>query len=193
MSIVPNLTQVCESLDNMTAQQRGKITGICILVLIGALAIDVYKQAYDREKDSVRMVADVIIENETNDYGKAFALMNWVYEKAPGVCYQKSSLFESMARTEGLDVRHIVFRNIDGFTSHASSQVFVNGSWVFFDTFHGRVMTKQEYVNLGWSAAFVHFDCSDGACSNIDFPTLVVYTYILVKPLWVGELSNDTI
>lgn len=158
-----------------------------ILTLALALLLDYAKQDYDLSKDALKMQSDAILQNTTGDYNKAFALMNWVHNNSEGVCYQKSSLFEALARSQGLQARHIVFRKADGVSSHASSQVFVNGSWTFFDSYFGGVKDQEWYLNQGYASAWIHYNCEDGTCSNIDFPTKIINQYTRVKPLWLSN------
>jgi len=104
---------------------------------------------------SINASYDFIVKNVTYNYDKINSLTT-DYTPNPdetlrvlnGICYDYSSLFAAMKRSEGVPIKLVKGYNRYTDVYHAWNEVFINGKWVVVDTTFDSVYysNKQEYT-----------------------------------------------
>jgi len=97
--------------------------------------------------DKVKAVYDFIVENIDYDYDKINKLdklyipdIEDVFNTGKGICYDYSSLFASILRSQGIPAKLVKGYSdyIDGY--HAWNEVYIDGEWVIIDTTYDAIM-----------------------------------------------------
>ncbi len=98
-------------------------------------------------KEKVKAIYRYIINSIDYDYQKIDKLDSWyvpdieqVYQDKKGICYDYSSLFASMLRSQGIPVKLVkgYSENVEGY--HAWNEVFIDEKWVTVDTTYDAIM-----------------------------------------------------
>jgi hypothetical protein len=152
--------------------KRFKKSVIIPLTLFGAFILFLHWQStpyYNKlekvESEYIKELSENLTHNIEKEIDKIIYLNTYLYEKLPqlpyedldphkitrkpsemikrgqGLCYDRSYLLEIMAESLGHKVRHIALS--DGVTSHAVSEIKINGKWILFDSTYNEHYVSQ--------------------------------------------------
>lgn len=105
-----------------------------------------------KEKDDnkkLEVVYNFLVKQITYDYSKIKTLKTGyipdvakTYEAKKGICYDYSSLFAAMKRSEGIPTRLVkgYTKNVNGY--HAWNEIKINDKWIVLDTTYDSTMSK---------------------------------------------------
>jgi len=98
-------------------------------------------------RDKVNAIYRYIINNIGYDYNKIDKLDSWyvpdieqIYADNKGICYDYSSLFASMLRSQGIPAKLVkgYTKNVNGY--HAWNEVLIGDEWITVDTTYDAIM-----------------------------------------------------